>query len=75
MEDSFYVKVNGIIYEIIDEEGTYTIFKWGSEYMQVLKNKNKKWMRIDYKTDLPILEKNDEVEDVGAAIDWVLSNK
>jgi len=73
MEDSFYIKVNGIIYEVIDEEGTYTIFKMGSEYMQILKNKNKKWMRIDYKTDLPIIEENDEVEDVGAAIDWVLN--
>ena len=73
MEDSFYIKVNGIIYEIIDEEGTYTIFKMGSEYMQMLRNKNDKWMRIDYKTDLPIVEENDEVEDVGAAIDWVLT--
>jgi hypothetical protein len=67
--ESFYAKINGIIYEIIPEESdTYTIFKWGAEYMQILRNKNLKWMRIDYKTDLPIVEVNDEVEDVGKAI-------
>jgi len=70
MEESFYIKVNNILYEVITEEShTYTIFKWGAEYMQILRNKNQKWMRIDYKTDLPIVEENDEVEDVGEAID------
>lgn len=73
-DDSFYIKVNGIVYEIVPEEGnTFTIFKNGSEYTQILRNKNKKWMRIDYKTDLPIIEENDEVEDVGEAIVKCLS--
>jgi hypothetical protein len=69
MDDSFYIKVNGTVYEIIPEEDTYTIFKGGIEYTQILKNKNKKWMRIDYKTDLPIVEENKEVEDIGRLID------
>lgn len=71
--ESFYAKLNGVIYEIIPEEGdTYTIFKWGTEYMQVVRNKNQKWMRIDYKTDEPIVEVNDEVEDIGMAIEkWM----
>jgi len=69
MDESFYVKVNGIIYEVIPEENnTYTIFKWGVEYTQIVRNKNLKWMRIDYKTDQPIVEVNDEVEDIGEAI-------
>ena len=73
MLDSFYVKVNGIIYEVVpEEERTFTIFKFGTEYMQILRNKNKKWMRIDYKTDLPIVEINDEVEDLGLAIEGKL---
>jgi len=44
----------------------------GNEYLQMLKNKNNKWMRIDYKTDLPIVEENDEVEDIGGVIDRYL---
>ena len=68
-DDSFYIKVNGIVYEIVPEEGnTFTIFKNGSEYTQILRNKNKKWMRIDYKTDEPIVEENKEVEDIGRLI-------
>jgi hypothetical protein len=69
MEESFFIKVNGVVYEIIPEEDTYTIFKGGIEYTQILKNKNSKWMRIDYKTDFPIVEENKEVEDIGRLID------
>ena len=73
MDESFFIKVNGIVYEIIpEEEGTFTIFKFDAEYMQILRNRNKKWMRIDYKTDEPILEENKEVEDVGRLIDKYL---
>lgn len=73
MEESFYIKVNATVYEVIPEdEGTFTIFKAGSEYMQMLRNRNKKWMRIDYKTDEPIIEENKEVEDVGRLIDMAL---
>mgnify|MGYP006380540891 FL=1 len=72
-DDSFYIKVNGIVYEIVPEEGnTFTIFKNGSEYTQILRNKNKKWMRIDYKTEEPIVEENKEVEDIGRLIDEAL---
>ena len=72
-DDSFYIKVNGIVYESVPEEGnTFTIFKNGSEYTQILRNKNKKWMRIDYKTEEPIVEENKEVEDIGRLIDKAL---
>ncbi len=70
MLEPFHFKLRGLIYEVIPEEGnTYTIFRTEIEYLQILKNKNNKWMRIDYKTDLPILEENDEVEDIGGVID------
>lgn len=73
MEEGFHFKLRGEVYEVIPEEGgTYTIFKMGNEYLQMLKNKNNKWMRIDYKTDLPIVEENNEVEDIGAIIDRYL---
>ena len=72
-EETFFIKVNGTVYEIIPEEGgTFTIFKGDIEYTQILRNKNKKWMRIDYKTDEPIVEENKEVEDIGRLIDKAL---
>ena len=66
---SFYFKGAGSIYEVIPEEdGVYTIFKDGVEYLQLMRHKNLKWFRIDYKTDLPIIEENEEVESIGRVI-------
>ena len=68
-EESFYFKGDGNIYEVIPEEdGVYTIFKNSIEYIQVMRNKNLKWLRIDYKTDLPVIEENEEVDSIGRVI-------
>lgn len=70
MEDSFHFKLRGAIYEVVPEEdNTFTIFKMAEEYLLVTKLKGKKWVRIDYKTDEPVIEDNDEVEDIGSIID------
>lgn len=76
MLEPFHFKLRNLIYEVVPEEdNTFTIFRNGDEYLQMLKNRNNKWMRIDYKTDLPILEENDEVEDIGKVIDkYILKN-
>ncbi|MDQ8003723.1 MAG: hypothetical protein REI64_02920 [Pedobacter sp.] len=70
MEDSFHFKLRGAIYEVIaEEDNTFTIFKMAEEYLLITKLKGKKWVRIDYKTDEPVIEDNDEVEDIGSIID------
>jgi hypothetical protein len=67
--ESFYFKLGKIIYEVIPEEdGIYTIFKNGDEYIQLMQHSSLKWLRIDYKTDLPIIEENEEVGLIGSAI-------
>lgn len=68
-EESFYFRGGGSIYEIIPEEDdVYTVFKDSIEYIQVMQHKNLKWLRIDYKTDLPIIEENEEVDSIGRVI-------
>ena len=75
-EESFYFKGAGSIYEVIPEEdGIYTIFKDGIEYIQLMQQKNLKWLRVDYKTDLPILEENEEVDSIGRVIVKFLTKK
>ena len=75
-EESFYFKGAGSIYEVIPEEdGIYTIFKDGIEYIQLMRQKNLKWLRVDYKTDLPILEENEEVDSIGRVIVKFLTKK
>ncbi|HTM97766.1 MAG TPA: hypothetical protein VL088_03440 [Pedobacter sp.] len=68
-EASFYFKIGKVIYEAVrEEDGVYTIFKDGDEYIQVMQYKSLKWLRIDYKTDLPIIEENEEVDSIGRVI-------
>lgn len=70
MEDSFHFKLRGAIYEVVaEEDNTFTIFKMAEEYLLITKLNGKKWVRIDYKTDEPVIEENDEVEDIGSIID------
>ena len=67
--ESCYFRLGKIIYEVIPEEdGIYTIFKNGDEYIQLKQLASLKWFRIDYKTDLPIIEENEEVDAIGSAI-------
>lgn len=75
-EESFYFKGAGSVYEVIPEEdGIYTIFKDGIEYIQLMRQKNLKWLRVDYKTDLPILEENEEVDSIGRVITKFLTKE
>lgn len=70
MEDSFQFKLRGAIYEVVaEEDNTFTIFKMAEEYLLITKLNGKKWVRIDYKTDEPVIEENDEVEDIGNIIE------
>ncbi len=69
-EESFQFKLRGAIYEVVaEEDSTFTVFKMGEEYLLITKLNGKKWVRIDYKTDEPVIEENDEVEDIGSIID------
>lgn len=74
--ESFYFKGGGSIYEVIPEEDEiYTIFKDGIEYIQIQQHRNAKWLRIDYKTDLPIIEENEEVDSIGRVISNYLNKR
>ncbi|SOD20249.1 hypothetical protein [Pedobacter xixiisoli] len=75
MEESFHFKLRGLVYEIVPEEdNTFTIFKMEEEYLLITKLNGKKWVRIDYKTDEPVIEENDEVEDFGAIIEKYMTS-
>ena len=70
MEENFQFKLRGAIYEVVaEEDNTFTIFKMAEEYLLITKLNGKKWVRIDYKTDEPVIEENDEVEDIGSIIE------
>ena len=75
MEETFHFKLRGLVYEIVPEEdNTFTIFKMEEEYLLITKLNGKKWVRIDYKTDEPVIEENDEVENFGAIIEKYMTS-
>lgn len=69
MQEPFDIIVAETNYAVFPEgNDTYTIFKNGKEYIQILKDTTSIWLRLDYKTELPIFEEDEEVKAIGAAI-------
>lgn len=49
-------------------EDTYTIYKDGKEYMQIQKDSESQWLKLDDETALPLFEPNQEVNLIGKEI-------
>ena len=68
--EPFDIRVGKIDYAVFPEgEDTYTIFKDGKEYLQIQKDTASIWLRLDYKTEMPIFEENEEVNAIGQQIE------
>lgn len=69
MQDPFDIQVNNTHYAIFPEgNDVYTVFKDGKEYVQIQKDTSSIWLKLDYKTELPIFEEDEEVQAIGHAI-------
>ncbi|WP_443937171.1 hypothetical protein [Pedobacter sp. MW01-1-1] len=69
MQEPFDIRIGEIDYSVFPEgDETYTIFKDGKEYIQIVKDTSAIWLKLDYKTETPIFEEDDEVNAIGAAI-------
>lgn len=69
MQEPFDIQVGNIHYAIFPEgEDMYTVFKNGKEYVQVQKDTASIWLKLDYKTELPIFDEDPEVQAIGKAI-------
>ncbi|MGY3054481.1 hypothetical protein ACVWYG_002688 [Pedobacter sp. UYEF25] len=70
MQDPFDLEVSGVLYAAFPEgNDTYTIFKDGKEYLQIIKDTSSIWLKLDYKTELPVFEEDLEVNAIGKAIE------
>lgn len=68
--EPFDIEVGTINYAVFPEgNDTYTIFKNGTEYIQIQKDTSTIWLKLDYKTDMPIFEENEEVNLIGQQIE------
>jgi hypothetical protein len=69
MQQPFDIIVAEIHYAVFPEpEDTFTIYKDGKEYLQIQKDDENQWLKLDDETALPLFEPNEEVNLIGRAI-------
>jgi hypothetical protein len=73
--EPFDIEVEETNYAVFPEgNDTYTIFKGGQEYIQIIKDTSTIWLKLDYKTELPIFEEDHEVNMIGQQIEAYIAN-
>lgn len=69
MQQPFDIHIGNIHYAVFPEgEEIYAIYKNGKEYMQIQKDSEMQWLKLDPETGTPMFEPNDEVNLIGKEI-------
>lgn len=69
MKEPFDIQVFDMIYSVFPEENdTYTIFKDGMEYVQIQKDTESQWLKLDPESGIPLFGMDEEVNMIGQAI-------
>src|SRR5690606_4093770 len=69
MKEPFDIEIGEIVYSVFpDEEDTYTIFKEGKEYVQIIKDTGTNWLKLHPETGLRLFDMDEEVNHIGAEI-------
>jgi len=69
MEEPFDIEIGPVTYAVFpEEEGIYTIFKEGIEYVKIQKDTEQQWIKLDPETELPTFETNEEINAIGKEI-------
>jgi hypothetical protein len=69
MQQPFDLNIGEIHYAVFPEgEDIFTIFKDGKEYMQIQKDAETAWLKLDPETAIPLFEPDAEVDLIGKGI-------
>ncbi len=69
MQEPFDIFIGPTPYSVFPEEdNTFTIFKDGKEYLQIQKDTEGVWLKLDYETDLPLFDEDPEINEIGGQI-------
>jgi len=69
MQQPFDIHIGDTHYAVFPEgEEIYTIYKNGKEYMQIQKDSEMQWLKLDPETAIPLFEPNEEVNQIGKEI-------
>ena len=69
VQEPFDIAIRDAIYSVFpDEKDTYTVFKEGKEYVQIIKDTDTHWLKLNPETGLPMFGMDEEVNLIGAEI-------
>lgn len=69
MQEPFDLTIGETNYAIFPEgNDNYIVYKDGKEYLQIQKDTESQWLKLDSETALPLFEEDAEVNAIGAAI-------
>jgi hypothetical protein len=69
MQEPFDITIGEIDYAIFPEgNDTYVVFKDGKEYVQIQKDTESQWLKLDPETALPLFEEDEEINAIGREI-------
>lgn len=69
MQEPFDISIGNTDYAVFPEgNDTYVIFKNGKEYVQIQKDTEEQWLKLDEETALPLFEADEEINAIGRAI-------
>lgn len=69
MQEPFDIEIGNSIYSIFpDEKDSYTVFKEGKEYVQIIKDTDTQWLKLDPETGIPLFGMDEEINLIGQEI-------
>lgn len=69
MQEPFDIELYNTVYSVFPEEkNTYTIFKEGKEYIQIIWDDRSQWLKANPETGLPMFGMDEEVNLIGQKI-------
>lgn len=69
MQEPFDIELFDTVYSVFPEEkDTYTIFKEGKEYIQIIRDEGDHWLKMSPETGLPLFGMDEEVNLLGKKI-------
>lgn len=69
MQEPFDITIGTTDYAVFPEgNDIYVIYKEGKEYVQIQKDTEEQWLKLDDETALPLFELNEEINAIGKAI-------
>ncbi|MVZ61626.1 hypothetical protein [Sphingobacterium humi] len=69
LQEPFDIEIAGITYSVFpDEKDTYTVFKDGQEYVQIIKDTDTTWLKLHPETGLPMFGMDEEINSIGQEI-------